>query len=601
LRNRRETAYVDLLCSYAAGIYIAEQCPSLNLQQGFAFTALLLFTCLITLNIGYAKYNVYRFKGYTTCTLYLLIFCIGGWSCLFHNSSIQPVHFAKKKLDVIKVIIEEAPQWKGQQIRFKAAVISGYQQNKRIVCRGRLLITLTAYQNKPKIIGYGDELIIPAIYTAVDGPQNPSEFDFKAWLSWQNIHHQIYIDQQQAILVARHRGHPLIAFALSLRQKQIELLEKLIRDQEAFAVASTLILGYRADLSPETLAAYAKTGTIHALSVSGMHVGIIYIVLMWVLQFLDRWKPSKILKTFLIIGLIWFYALITGFSPSVLRSAIMLSSFILAKTWSRRANSYNILAFSAFILLIYQPFLLFDVGFQLSYLAVFGLLYLQPKIHSLFYFKAGWADKCWQFMAMSLAAQLATFPLSIYYFHQFPVYFLLSNLFILVPATLMMYVGISMLLFRLYFLAPVLEWIINFTNAGLKWIAELPYSTISAIWWTKMELILLFIFLVLFCLALSTIHKKLLIAALGVFLVLSVSLSFHTIVAGKQQKTIVFKLRKKSAIAFLQGHKAILFTDVDPQSKLYQYSIQPCLAQHQVRELRIKILPADLKKIKHLW
>jgi len=246
------------------------------------------------------------------------------------------------------------------------------------------------------------------------------------------------------------------------------------------------------------------------------------------------------------------------------------------------------MAFSAFILLIDQPLLLFDVGFQLSYISVFGLIYLQPLIYKQLYFKFKWADRLWQFTALSLAAQLATFPLSIYYFHQFPVYFLWSNLFIMLPVTLMMYIGLGMLLFRLYVLAPVLELIIKFTNAGLKWIANLPYSTISALWWDKTALILLISFLVFFILALKHRHKKLLFTALIAFLLLQSSLAMQQLKAYRQQKTIVFKLRKNYAVVHIESHRAILYTDVHPTSKVYQYSIKPCLDQHQVKVVQIQ-------------
>ncbi|MET3113519.1 competence protein ComEC [Pedobacter sp. CG_S7] len=598
---RAETVFVNLLFFYIAGIYVAYEFASVGLQWGFAFSSFLLFAFLVILNNRYAKLKAYRYKIYTSALFYLLFFCVGGWLYLINSNNLQPGYFAKTKLDAIKIILEETPQWKGNQVRFKAKVIYGYQAKRGIACQGRLLVTLNAGKHKPITLNYGDELILPAHYRAVETPQNPSEFDYKAWLATQNIHYQVYMNQQDAILTGQNRGNTLIAFALTLRLQQIEHLKKLIVDQEAFSVASTLILGYRADLSKETLAAYSKTGTIHALSVSGMHVGIIYIVLMWSLRFMNRSTLLKILKAILIIALIWFYALVTGFSPSVLRSAIMLTCFIIAKTGRKRTNSYNILAFSAFILLVYQPFLLFDVGFQLSYLAVFGLIYLQPLLYNLLYFKYTLADKLWQFTALSLAAQLATFPLSVYYFHQFPVYFLLSNLFIMLPASLMMYLGLSMLLFRLYFLAPLLEWVINLTNTGLKWIASLPFSTISAIWWNKTALILLLVFLILFILALNKAQKKLLFPALCTLLIFQSILSFYKMQALRQQKTITFKLRRNYAVAYLYSNRAILFTDVDPESKVFQYSIKPCLDQHQVKEIQFKNGLPDLNKIKHLW
>ncbi|WP_432714848.1 ComEC/Rec2 family competence protein [Pedobacter sp.] len=601
MNARAETIYVNLMLFLMTGIFTAYQFSSLTLFYFFTTVSILLFSYLLLQNLGYKKFRTYRHKILTASLSYLLTFCVGGSLFLFHQARLQPDYFAYKKLDKLIIMLEESPQWKASQLRFKAKVIYGYQNNRGIPYQGRVLVTLHAYRKTPKIFKYGDQLMLPANYTEIEEPQNPSEFDFKGWLALQNIHHQVYLDQQYATLIKPQQGNAILAFAFALRERQIRILEKLLPDQEAFSVASTLILGYRADLSQETWSAYSKTGTIHALSVSGMHVGIIYVVLNWMLGFMDRRKSLKIMKAVLIICLIWFYALLTGFSPSVLRSAIMLSTFIVAKAAQQHSNSYNILAFSAFVLLVGQPSLLFDVGFQLSYLAVFGLIYLQPIFYQLLYFKFWWADQLWKLLALSLAAQLATFPLSVYYFHQFPVYFLVSNLFIMLPAALMMYLGLSLLLFKLYFLAPILQGVITFTNKGLKYIADLPFSTFSAIWWNKTELLLMTASLIFIVWAFNSKRKEMLFLALLSFLLLQTSSTFHELQAQEQQKVIVFKLRKNKAAVYIQSTKAFLFTDLDVNSKTFQYSIKPCLDQHRVKALQIENVTLHLKKIQHLW
>ncbi|WP_432709707.1 ComEC/Rec2 family competence protein [Pedobacter sp.] len=361
-----------------------------------------------------------------------------------------------------------------------------------------------------------------------------------------------------------------------------------------------LILGYRTDLSKETLAAYAQTGTIHALSVSGMHVGIIYLVLHNLLQFMNRSRTLKICRCLLIVALIWCYALLTGCSPSVLRSAFMLSTFIIGKTMSRHSNSYNTMAFSALALLIYQPLLLFDLGFQLSFLSVFGLIYLQPLLYRLFYFKALLADKLWSYTALSIAAQLTTFPLSVYYFHQFPILFLFSNLFILLPVSLIMYIGLLMLLTKLEFLAPLLEYLLNFMNAGLTWIANLSFATISSIWLSSFELILLLLLVIFALRSFIMAKKRALFIAAWTCLALQSSVTIKLLLARQQQKTIVFKLYKHQAVAFIDGQHALLYTDLEPQSAAFQYSIKPCLDLHHVTSLQIKNAYSDFKKINHL-
>ncbi|WP_231424300.1 ComEC/Rec2 family competence protein [Pedobacter sp. Leaf250] len=391
----------------------------------------------------------------------------------------------------------------------------------------------------------------------------------------------------------RNIGNLIIKFALDLREKQVAKYRKHIKNDEAFAVASTLILGYRADLSKETLAAYSKTGTIHALSVSGSHVAIIFFVLDVCLTFLDRKRFLKIFKFILICSLIWSYSLITGLSPSVVRAAIMISIFITAKTFARNKNSYNTLAFAAFCQLIYNPFLIWDVGFQLSYISVFGLIYLQPKIYKWIYVKNKWLNKVWELVAISLSAQLVTVLLCIYYFHQFPVYFLLGNLFISIPLLLIMILGIAVLAPFLDIMFPIFEWIIVTTNLVLKWIADLPYSTFSSVWINLTEIILLSLALGFFVYALAKLNKKFLFASLLTYIGYTSIITYDDWNAVHQKKIIFFTLRKNYAAAFITGHEAILLTDLSKDDRNYQFFIEPALEQSQIGNINFISLKQD--------
>jgi competence protein ComEC len=597
---RAETMFVQLLFVFIAGIILASYFPSLTLQHACAAVALLLFTSLLILNIGYRKLKVYHYKIYWGPSLYLLLFFVAAWTYLIQVQDLQSLHFANRKAEFLKVVVVDEPQLKGGLLRFQAKVTYVYRQDSSFSSIGKLLVTVPVNADSAATITYGQVLLLPATYKIVEPPQNPGEFNYKRWLANHQVYHQLYVPIEKVFRFKQHAGHPLIAYAINLRKQQVAFFKKTLLHPEAFAVASTLILGYRADLAKNTLAAYSNTGTIHALSVSGMHVGIIYIVLQHLLQFMNRASWLKICRTLLMISLIWFYALLTGFSPSVLRSAFMLSTFIIGKTMSRPSNSYNTMAFSALALLIYQPLLLFDLGFQLSFLSVFGLIYLQPLVYKLLYFKALWTDKLWNYTALSIAAQLTTFPLSVYYFHQFPLLFLFSNLFILLPVSLIMYIGLVMLLGKFEFLAPLLEYLINMMNAGLNWIAALPYATISSIWLRPYELGLLLVLVIFGLRTLFKVKKKALFITASAWLCLQSSVSLRQLQARQQHKTIVFKLYKHQAVAYINGQHALLYTDMDPQSAAYQYSIKPCLDLYHITSFEIKNPYTDLKKINHL-
>jgi len=590
---KAEYVFVRILFPFLIGIGIFYFFPSKVCLQFLSIVVLLNFSCVLTLNIIYKKLNIYRYKGTIGILLFIFFLNLGGLLCLLNNQTLKNNYFGNGNYTSLKIWVKDEPQQNGNILRFKAKVISGYQKNKQVRLSGQLLVALRLDSLKPIWLRYGDEIIISAKYAEIEPPYNPAEFDFKAWLSHQNIYHQTFIDQEHLIKTKYNIGNPIIIQALNLREKQVEKYRKLIKGNEAFAVASTLILGYRADLSKETLSAYTKTGTIHALSVSGAHVAIIYVVLDFLLMFLNRKRSLKIIKLILICTLIWGYALLTGLSPSVVRSAIMISILITAKVLSKNTNSYNILAFSAFCQLLYDPFLIWDVGFQLSYLAVFGLIYLQPKIYNLVYMKHKWTDRLWSFIAMSLAAQIVTFPLSIYYFHQFPLYFLFGNLFITIPLVLMMYLGIAVLVPWFSFLAPVFEWLINFTNSALKWIADLPYATFSSIWINLPEFILLSLALGLFIYGLANFNKRFIFSSLLIFACYQVLIAYDDLTAFHQQKIIFFTLRKNYAAAFITGKESILVTDLKITDKNYDFFVKPALTQLQINNICFVNLKKD--------
>lgn len=590
---KTEYIFVRILFPFILGICIFYFFPALAYVKWLTITLSVILLILLLLNTTYKKFNVYRHKGLVGTLIYMLFFNLGSLFCLLNNESLNQNYFAKTRCDYLKVWVNNEPQQNGNILRFKANVIAGYQKDEQISLSGQILLTVKLDSLKPIKLKYGDELMISVKYTEVEPPYNPAEFDFKAWLSNQNIYHQGFTDQNHIVSTKNNVGNPIIKMALNIREKQVAKYRSLIKSDEAFAVASTLILGYRADLSKETLSAYSKTGTIHALSVSGAHVAIIYVVLDFMFFFLNENRTLKMIKLLLICALIWGYALLTGLSPSVVRSAIMISILIMAKVLSKNTNSYNILAFSAFCQLVYNPFLIRDVGFQLSYLAVFGLIYLQPKIYKLLYTEHYWIDKLWRFTSMSLAAQIVTFPLSIYYFHQFPLYFLFANLFITIPLILIMYLGIGVLIPSFGFLAPVFEWIINFTNAVLNWIANLPYASFSSIWINLPEFILLSLSLSLFIYALTKLNKQLLFSALFLFVCYQLLILCDDLKVFNQRKIIFFSLRKNYAAAFINGKEAVLVSDLTCKDKNYTFSVEPALSQLLVAKIHLIRLKKD--------
>lgn len=582
-----EIIFVRLLIPLITGICCFYSFESSNHLYVVASITSLFFLILLGINLCYKTLQAYRFKPVTGILFFLFFLSFGATLALIQKDPIKPHYFVKHKTNALKIWIADEPQLSNGTLRFTANVTRAFKNQQSYPVCGKLLLAVKLDSPSKRSYGYGDEFIIKANITSINPSYNPGEFDFKNWLASKNTYLQTFIVENKIIKTGSNQGKSIIKYALELRKKQIEVYRKLIKDEEAFAVASTLILGYRADLSNETLSSYSKTGTIHALSVSGMHVGIIYVVLNWLMRFMDQNRKLKTLKIVLIFGLIWFYSLLTGFSPSVLRSALMLSIYILAKSFNKHTNGFNILAFTAFCLLIYNPFLIWDVGFQLSFLAVLGLIYLHPKIHKWFFFKPRWADWIWSSVALSLAAQIATFPLSVYYFHQFPMYFIFSNLFILIPITLLMYLGICILLFKIYFFASIFEWLIIFMNDGLKWIAHLPFSGVHQIWIDKIQLTILSLALIIGLIGLSFYKKGYILISTSLLLIFQCSLTFQTIAHKRQKKIVFFTLQKGYCVAFVQAESAIILSNLSTYERTFQFYIQPALDQLQTKNIQI--------------
>lgn len=574
-----------ILLPFSIGIWVLRETENTKLNLLVQFFTFFLIFLLLIISVLYKPLKVYNYKWSIAILVNISFLFLGSFWYVNANQTTNFNNFSCNQADFLRISVAGEPQQQGSILRFTARVHTAYTADQKREVTGNILVSLPSGLHHPVKIHYGEVYFIPANYKAVEPPHNPAEFDFKSWLALQNINHQVFLQAHELISSKEDKGLALVRFALDLRKRQVSIYRKLIKDDNAFAVAATLILGYRSDLNAETLAAYSKTGTIHALSVSGMHVGIIYMVLNWLLGWMDRKLILRWTKVAILLILIWFYTLLTGYSASVLRSAVMLSMFILAKSVHRNADSYHILYFSAFCLLLCNPFLVWDVGFQLSYMAILGLIYLQPKLEKLITFKAYWLKKLWSLITVSVAAQIFTYPLSCYYFHQFPVYFILSNLFITIPVILLMYTGIILLMFRLYWISPLFEWLIIFMNRGLEKIAGLPYSSIHPIWYSKTELILLCLFLFFLFAAFSQKNKHLFAVSLGLFCGFQVLLIYDKIKAAKQQKIILFTLKRNYGAAFISSSKAVLVTDLKPADKAFKFHIQPALDELKIRKI----------------
>ena len=424
----------------------------------------------------------------------LSIVALGYWLGYDFDSRI-PRFAENKKQGFFEVELTRYPIEKQNSVLLYTNLLQYSDSTSCENIKGKAILYLQKDSNSLSLKS-GDKLII---YTTLSLPEktgNPDEFDFGRHLLRNGICGTGYASAERWKRISGADGFSLMRLAQRCRLKLLDISRKMNIDGNEFAIISALTLGYTDAISPELRDSFSVTGASHILSVSGLHVGIIYVMLGLILGFLDKWKRTRKIKWITVILFLWFYAFVTGLSPSVSRSVFMFSLFALAKITDRQSSVYNNIFLSAFVLLIINPMWLFNVGFQLSYSALLSILYFQPKIAKWLVFKNRILTYCWELTSVSIAAQLGAAPLCLYYFHQFPNYFLLSN-FVGVPLSgIIIYLDVALLITNsIPMIGSIVSWLLVTTTklmyGGLKIIENLPFVTTN-IWIDSVQLILIY-------------------------------------------------------------------------------------------------------------
>lgn len=413
---------------------------------------------------------------------------------------------------------------------------------------------------------YGDLIALPAPIREVTPPLNPEEFDYRAYLARKGITGQVYLKDDDWIDLQTNNGNPIYAFSYRFRDVLLASLQRSGLSNNEFGVAAAILLGYDDNLADEVRKNYVAAGSMHILCVSGMHVGIIYLLAGFLLGFLNRKKWQKTLKQVLLFVLIWFYALIAGLSPSILRASLMISFVIIGEMLNRKGFIINSLAASAFILLCLNPNNLFEIGFLLSYAAVVGIVVLQRPIYNLLYFKNKLLDKAWSITAVALAAQAATIPFTLFYFNQFTTYFWLSNLFMTPISFVVVICGMVLLMVSWI---PYVNTLVGYLVWGavyvMNWVVakveSLPFSIVKGVYISEFEFAMLLSAFVLLLIMVSMRKRRLFIPMLLVLLLMMVSVTVRLYQTDRQQGMTMFSLRNHTAVDFVRGGEHVILAD----------------------------------------
>jgi competence protein ComEC len=498
---------IKLAISLIIGITIAQ---NVNFEPSLYPTAIgigaFLMILVLLIKQDYRS-KVYQF-GLAACVFMVLV---GFLRTKQTDQSLNEAHFSKKNYSQLRVVVDDTPIVRGKSVRMVLKVIAGKDSTNFSPCMGKIMAYF-AIDSLSTQLSYGDILTIRNRCQTTDSIKKFGDFDYRKFLSRKQIFHTIYLNQRSWQKVDENGGNPVRAYAIRVRDQFLTTLSEQGIIGAEYAVTCAILLGYGAELTPELRQSYQSSGTVHILSVSGLHVGLFAMVVMHLLFFLrrDRWK--LILKAVIVLTCIWSYALITGFAPSALRSAIMFTFITLGRCMERRTSVYNSLATSAIVQLSYDPMMLYALGFQFSYLAVIGIVMTHRMFAKLWTPKYLVSKYVWECATVSIAAQLTTTPLSIYYFSQFPNYFIIANIIASPLSVLIIPLGMAILVTAPIssvvagFFGKLLNLTIWILNQSVSIIEQLPLSVWKNLDWSKFEMILAY--LVIGCLLTAVIKRR---------------------------------------------------------------------------------------------
>ncbi len=482
--------------------------------------------------------------------------------------------------------LDEAPRGGNGKYRSPVSVTSVMAGDQPVSARGKCYLYFNGDINAARL-KTGDRIFFSGVPAEIPPPANPGQYDFRRRSSIHRIYHRVYLKHQDWKKLEPEKRLNVRSFSADLRNRFLSVYRYAGISGQEYAVLSALVLGYDDEIDSGIMQAFSASGTLHILSVSGMHVGIIFSALSALLIFMERRKSLRFPRLIILIVALWFYAFLTGLSPSVIRSSMMFSFIIIGQSLNRTYNIYNSLSMSALcIFIFFDPLMLFDVGLQLSFIAVAGIAFLYPKIYQLFTFEQKLLDKTWALIAVSIAAQAATFPVSIFYFHQFPNYFILANLIIIPLSTVGIFSGIFLL-----FLQPIpilfdgLAWftgnVIFLLNRSAILFHDLPGSVWGGISITFFQMVLIYI---LFAMVLMFLGRK-------AVLYLKLSMTFLIVIflcfiiehhrQSRIKNLIVFSNTSEFCCQLNVGYSSwLIYHDVD-SVKAIRYSDDLCLSMGQ--------------------
>jgi competence protein ComEC len=600
----KEAPFVRLLIPLVTGIIIQWY---LQVRAIWLIIGVLVCLLLVILFSILALKEKFRFHFFNGLSINLL-FAFSGCLLVFISDARHASHWIghTNHASYVLITLDEPLQEKPNS--YKAlGTLQRIKDKEWEIGKGKVILY---FQKDPaiNILSFGSQILVKNKLQEIKNSGNPGSFDYRQYCLFQGITHQAYLAANDFILV--NKSHTAFdAFIYKSREWIIHTIKKYIPGEKEQGLASALLIGYKNDLDKSLVQSYTNTGVVHIIAISGLHLGLIYWLLLLLTQPLAKNKSSKWLRLIIILSCLWLFSILSGAQPSVMRSVVMFSFLAVGEIISRRSNVYNNLALSAFVLLCYDPFWLWDAGFQLSYAAVLSISAFYKPIYNWFFFTNKGIDFFWKLVAVTLAAQLLTLPVSIYHFHQLPLLFLFTNM-VAVPLSSIILLG-EIFLCAFFFIEPLafatgelLHLLIFWMNSYIEQWNNMPFALWSGLSITPLQATLLMIFITSACYWLLSRKRQLLHIVVFSFLAFSGLRSISFIQASQQKRIIVYNVPKLQAIDIVEGmhynfigDSALLYDDFNKNFHLQPSRLQQRASWDQKIPLQIKNIEVGGKHI----
>jgi competence protein ComEC len=496
---------------------------------------------------------------------------LGISTSLIHKENSNQYHYTNQINDYEKVHVLDL---------LLVEKLKSTQKNKRYITAvqnidsersfGKVILNIPK-ENKIKNLKIGSRLEVIGIVFKNKNPLNPNLFDYGKYLENQEIYAQVYTKPNQIKITNYETG--LWAGFSNFRETIILNLEESAISKDELNVLNALILGQQQDISPEILKDYQYAGAIHILSVSGLHVGFILLFITFLLKPISNSRKGSLLKLTLVVLSLWSFAILAGLSPSIVRSVTMFSFLAIGIHLRRTVNIFHTLVVSMLLILLFKPSFLFDVGFQLSYLALFFILWLQPILAGIWQPKNKITTYFWDIITVSFAAQIGAMSLSIYYFHQFPGLFFVTNLLILPLLAIIMAVGVVAVLIATFhtvpeFIAKAIEFLIALLNSIIHWVASFDVFVFKNISFSTAMLWSSYLVIILIILWIKRPTFKRLTIVFASILLMQIIFIFQKNESQNNEELIVFNYKKNTIITERIGNAVTVYSNDSIRKKL---------------------------------